>query len=233
MAEVKTDAIVLRHVDFGESNRMLTLLSPGPAKPSVSAPGCRRRGARLTNATEVFCAGEYMLNQRQDRYTLTGCQIKDAFYDLRCDYDRLSEGAHWLRLVETIATPNQEQPLLFALLLKGLTYLNYSKQDTRRIALTFYMHLARVGGFAPELYRCSICGQAVRPPLKLDMAGGGVSCARCGANGLALGERTLEVLRGFSTLKFAALEGVTVDEVELERAYSLMSQYIDVQTDRA
>lgn len=233
MAEVKTDAIVLRRVDYGESNRMLTLLSPTLGKLSVGARGCRRRGARLTNATEVFCAGEYMLSQRQDRYTLTGCQIKDAFYDLRCDYDRLSEGAHWLRLVEAIAVPNQEQALLFALLLKGLTYLNYSAQEPRRIALTFYMHLARVAGFAPEMYRCSVCGRPARPPLKLDLAGGGVSCARCGANGVALGERTLEVLRGFAGLKFAQIEGVSVDEAELERACSLMAQYLDVQTDRA
>ena len=93
MGEIKTDAIVLRHVDFGESHRMLTLLSPTLGKLSVGARGCRKRGARLTNATEVFCAGEYILYQKQDKYTLRGCTIKDAFYDLRCDYDRLVEGA--------------------------------------------------------------------------------------------------------------------------------------------
>ena len=86
MGEIKTDAIVLRHVDFGESHRMLTLLSPTLGKLSVGARGCRKRGARLTNATEVFCAGEYILYQKQDKYTLRGCTIKDAFYDLRCDY---------------------------------------------------------------------------------------------------------------------------------------------------
>ena len=112
MGEVKTDAIVLRHVDFGESDRMLTLLSPTLGKLSVSARGCRRGRARLTNATEVFCAGEYLLYQKQDKFTLMGCTIKDAFYDLRCDYDRLVEGAHWLRLVDTVSTPGQEQGLL-------------------------------------------------------------------------------------------------------------------------
>ena len=126
MGEIKTDAIVLRHVDFGESHRMLTLLSPTLGKLSVGARGCRKRGARLTNATEVFCAGEYILYQKQDKYTLRGCTIKDAFYDLRCDYDRLVEGARWLGIVEAVATPDQEQRLLFALLLRGLTYLNYS-----------------------------------------------------------------------------------------------------------
>ena len=124
MGEIKTDAIVLRHVDFGESHRMLTLLSPTLGKLSVGARGCRKRGARLTNATEVFCAGEYILYQKQDKYTLRGCTIKDAFYDLRCDYDRLVEGARWLSMVEAVATPDQEQALLFALLLRGLTYLN-------------------------------------------------------------------------------------------------------------
>ena len=103
MGEIKTDAIVLRHVDFGESHRMLTLLSPTLGKLSVGARGCRKRGARLTNATEVFCAGEYILYQKQDKYTLRGCTIKDAFYDLRCDYDRLVEGARWLGMVEVVA----------------------------------------------------------------------------------------------------------------------------------
>lgn len=228
MGEIKTDAIVLRHADFGESNRMLTLLSPTLGKLSVSARGCRKRGARLTNATEVFCAGEYILMKRQDRYALCGCTIKDAFYDLRCDYDRLVEGAHWLRLTEAVATPEQEQRMLFALLLRGLTYLNYSTQDMRRIALTFYMHFSRVCGFAPELYRCVNCGKPIEPPMRMDLTGG-VCCAHCARSSLELGARTLDVLRGFSTLKFAALEGVTVDEAELRRAYALMTQYIDAQ----
>lgn len=230
MGEIKTDAIVLRHVDFGESHRMLTLLSPTLGKLSVGARGCRKRGARLTNATEVFCAGEYILYQKQDKYTLRGCTIKDAFYDLRCDYDRLVEGARWLSMAEAVATPDQEQGLLFALLLRGLTYLNYSAQDVKRIALTFYMHFARVAGFAPELHRCTVCGAPVEPPMRLDLSGGGVCCAHCSRGGPELNARTLEVLRGFSTLKFAALEGVTVDETELKRAHSIMSQYIDVQT---
>lgn len=229
MGEIKTDAIVLRHVDFGESHRMLTLLSPTLGKLSVGARGCRKRGARLTNATEVFCAGEYILYQKQDKYTLRGCTIKDAFYDLRCDYDRLVEGARWLSMVEAVATPDQEQALLFALLLRGLTYLNYSKQDVRRIALTFYMHFTRVCGFAPELHRCTVCGEPIEPPMRLDLSGGGVCHAHCSHSGPELPPRTLEVLRGFSTLKFAALEGVTVDEAELKRAHNLMSQYIDVQ----
>ena len=232
MGEIKTDAIVLRKVDFGESDRMLTLLSPTLGKLSVSARGCRKRGARLTNASEVFCAGEYMLYQKQDKYTLRGCTIKDAFYDLRCDYDRLVEGARWLSMVEAVATPEAEQKMLFALLLRALTYLNYSKQDAQRIAMTFYMHFTRVGGFAPELHRCIVCGEPVKEPMRLDMAGGGVCCAHCARSGVALSARTLDVLRGFSHLKFAALEGVTVDEAELKRAHNLILQYIDVQTAR-
>ena len=58
MAEVKTDAIVLRHVDFGESNRMLTLLSPVLGKLSVSARGCRRRGARRNSILNGGTADE-------------------------------------------------------------------------------------------------------------------------------------------------------------------------------
>lgn len=232
MGEVKTDAIVLRHADFGESSRMLTLLSPTLGKLSVSARGCRRANARLTNATEVFCAGEYILHRRQDRFTLTSCLIKDSFYDLRCDYERLVEGTHWLKLTETAATPDEEQPLLFALLLRALTYLNYSKQNPIWIALTFYMHFAKICGFAPELYRCSVCGRTAEPPFRFDLAGGGICCARCNSGGLPAGARTLEVLRGFAGIRFAALEGVSVDAQECQRAYSLMSQYLDVQTGR-
>ena len=43
-----------------------------------------------TVASTCYRAGEYILYQKQDKYTLRGCTIKDAFYDLRCDYDRLA-----------------------------------------------------------------------------------------------------------------------------------------------
>ena len=232
MATVITDGIVLRHADHGESDRMITLLTPELGPLSVNARGCRRRGARLTNATEVFCAGEFVLFKKQERYTLTGCTIKNAFYDLRSDYERLSEGALWLNMCERAAVPAEPNRMLFMLLLRALTYLSYSQLDLRMVALTFYMHFARISGFAPELFRCGVCGEAPKAPLRFDMAGGGLACGSCAERGAHITQAAVDVMRGFNALKFAAIEGVSADEEALNSACALMRQYIDVQLGR-
>ncbi|MDR0929179.1 MAG: recombination protein O N-terminal domain-containing protein, partial [Oscillospiraceae bacterium] len=57
MSSIKTDAVVLRAANYGEGDRMLTLLSPTWGLVSVAAKGCRKATSRLLSATELFATG--------------------------------------------------------------------------------------------------------------------------------------------------------------------------------
>lgn len=190
MAQITTNAIVLRRADYRENDRMLTLFSPTLGRLDVISRGCRRQKSPLMAASEVFCAGEYVLYQGGDRMTLVSCQVTDSYYELRADYERLSHGMYCLELCAAAIQPMQENERLFLLLLRTLAHLCYGKQPARRVTAVFLMGIVSLLGFRPQVGRCAAC----RKPIDLDAEPGeggyiaafspeqgGVICEACSA----------------------------------------------------
>ena len=61
MPTLTTQAIVLRHADYREHDRMLTLLSPAYGRIEALCRGCKRPQSPLLSASEWFALGEYVL----------------------------------------------------------------------------------------------------------------------------------------------------------------------------
>jgi DNA repair protein RecO (recombination protein O) len=190
MSSIKTDAVVLRAANYGECDRMLTLLSPTLGLVSVAAKGCRKATSRLLSATELFATGEYMLYEKAGRYTLTAFHPTAQFYPLRTDMDRLSHGVYWLNLCEAAAQPGEPSPRLFKMLLLSLAVLAFDALPLRALTGVFLMQFALLQGFAPRLDACARCGRAPVPPLRFDPEEGGVRCAACMGGGVPLDEST-------------------------------------------
>ena len=187
MAQIKTNAIVLRRADYRENDRMLTLFSPTLGRLDVISRGCRRQKSPLMAASEVFCAGEYVLYQGVERLTLVSCQVTDSYYALRADYERLAHGMYCAELCAAAIQPMQENERLFLLLLRTLAHLCYGKEPPRRVTAVFLMGFTSLLGFRPQVGRCAAC----RRPIALggeegfvaafSPEQGGVLCADCGA----------------------------------------------------
>lgn len=192
MPQITTNAIVLRRADYRENDRMLTLFSPTLGRIDALSRGCRRQKSPLMTASEVFCAGEYVLYTAGERMTVVSCQVEDTFYPLRSDFDRLAHGMYTLELCAAAVQPDQENERLFMLLLRSLAHLAYSEVDARRVTAVFLMGLTSLIGFRPQVGRCVRCAMPIPPivPAGMDkhtpvaaFSGeqGGVLCTSCGA----------------------------------------------------
>lgn len=174
-----TDAIVLRRADYRDYDRMLTLFSPEHGRIDAVARGCRRAKSALMNAAEIFSAGQYTLHERGGRYSIIQCEIKDSFFDLRYDYERLVHGMYYLSLADMAALPEQGAPDVFMLLLKALAHLTYSQLPPAMLTAAFEMRYMPLMGFRPSMDRCVICGAEVDGAARFDELLGGVVCDRC------------------------------------------------------
>ena len=195
MSDIKTDAIVLRYANYGENNRTLTLLSPEMGLVSAAARGCRKVTSRMLTACELFTAGEYLLYQKGEHYTLTGFQLQENFYPIRQDVDKLSHGVYWLNLCEAAAQAGEECRRLFKMLLLSLAVLSYGDLPPRALTAVFLAQFSMLQGFSPRLDRCLRCGRALLPPMRFDVEGGGAGCAACAPSGMPLRAETLTWLR--------------------------------------
>lgn len=189
MAQITTNAIVLRRADYRENDRMITLFSPTLGRIDALCRGCRRQKSPLMAASEVFCSGEYVLYQSREHTTVVSCSVQDTFYALRGDYDRLSHGMYALELCAAAVQPEQENERLFLLLLRSLAHLCYGVSEPRRVTAVFLMGMTSLLGFRPQVGRCARCGERLVPQAQEENAffaafspqAGGVVCPVCGA----------------------------------------------------
>ena len=179
MAGLNTPALVLRHADYADYDRMVTLFTPEYGRIDAIARGCRRPKSPLVNAVEPFTSGEYQLYFRRDRYSIDHCQITESFYELRTDYDRLTHGVYWLKLLEAGLMPEVAAPQLFITTLRALAHLNYSDYPPELLTMVFEMHLMAQLGFAPCMNQCMQCGKPIDGDARFDAHLGGTVCLQC------------------------------------------------------
>ena len=238
MPQITTNAIVLRRADYRDNDRMITLFSPTMGRIDALCRGCRRQKSPLMAASELFCAGEYVLYTTRDRVTVVSCQVTDTYYGLRADYERLSHGMYALELCAAAVQPDQENERLFLLLLRSLAHLCYGDVPPRRVTAVFLMGLVSLLGFRPQVARCARCGEPVLPSkapegapvATFDPGTGGVICPTCWAGEKCrLSENDVLYMQGImkTGLKSLETEGECSDDL-FEALKQMAEERMDV-----
>ena len=181
MPSVKTLGIVLRHADYRENDRMLTLLSPTHGRIDALCRGCKRPQSPLLSASEWFALGEYVLFSGKGRMTVSSCELKDSFYPLREDYDLLTWATYMLSVCETAAQPGERAMDLFTLLTRSLSRIAYKDMDPRAVTSAFLLLFSAAMGYRPRLQHCIQCGKRIAPEEArlMDVEEGGLCCGMC------------------------------------------------------
>lgn len=203
---IVTDALVIRHADYGDYDRMLTLVTPKHGRIEAVARGCRRLKSPLVNAAEIFTSGEYTLFEKNGRYSVELCQIKESFFPLRSDYDRLVHGVYWMRLLDALVLPDMPYGEVFMLTLKALAYLCYSEHDPALITFAYEMHLMACEGMVPRVDSCVRCSKPLDDAARFDAVRGGAVCVGCSDTAPFISYGARRILYRLPQTKFEAFE---------------------------
>ena len=186
---VKTEAIVLRSMRFGEADRILHLYTPHRGRVGAIAKGVRKTRSRFGGRLEPFFRLRLVLHEgRSDLMTVTSAETISGFARLRSDGGALDCAARACDAVTKLFEAAEPHPEVFHLLANELTLLD---DDTTRAThanqLAFRLKLLVAAGLAPQLSACASCGE--REHLTgFSGAAGGVVCAACEASSFPLGE---------------------------------------------
>ena len=189
MAREKTvvKGIVLRAVDTKESDKILTVLTPGGKLP-VIAKGARGRKSRVTACTQLLAYSELTLSESRGwQYLSEGSPIQ-LFEGTRQDIALLSLASYFTELTEAAALENVESGEILSLLLNALYALGELKKDPALVKAAFELKLMSLIGFEPLADACAYCGNPEPEDPVLDVREGVVCCGKCGKGerGLAM-----------------------------------------------
>ena len=85
-----TDGIVLRTLDSGDHDRLLTVLTPHGGRISVMAKGARSMNNKLMPLSQQYVYGNFEIYRRGEFQWLRGGSVNEAFYALRSDIEKLA-----------------------------------------------------------------------------------------------------------------------------------------------
>jgi DNA repair protein RecO (recombination protein O) len=199
---VKTEAIVLRSMRYGEADRILHLYTPGRGRVGAIAKGVRRTRSRFGGRLEPFFRLNIELHEgRGELLTVTGAQTIDGHARLRADRRALDAAARACDAVGRLFETAEPHPGVFNLLCRQLALLDEQAgtEDVRRpsagwpAALVFRLKLLLAAGLAPQLGACAGCGEREHL-VGFSGAAGGVVCAACEAGSFPLGEDAHEFM---------------------------------------
>lgn len=177
---LKTQALVLRVVNYNDTDALLTVLSKTHGKLTVKARGLRRKNSPLVAPCQLLAYGEFTLFEYRGLYTINEAQSIELFTPLRKDLCKLSLATYFAQAVEILSQEDQPDPELLSLVLNCLHALSYTKTGETKVKAVFELRSACLAGYAPDLSQCHYCGDEY--PDRFDIVEGRLECTKC--NGL-------------------------------------------------
>ncbi|MGH2957178.1 MAG: DNA repair protein RecO [Solirubrobacterales bacterium] len=185
---IKTEAVVLRSIRYGEADRIVHLYSATRGRVGAIAKGSRRPKSRFGGRLEPFFRLNLVLYEgRGELLTVTGASTVDGHGRLRGDGAALGAAGRACDAVLRLLDGEEANDAAYHLLCKYLALLDAdpAAASAPGAALAFRLKLALAAGFSPELASCARCGEADHLT-SFSGAAGGVVCASCEGDGFPL-----------------------------------------------
>ncbi len=177
---ITTKALVLRGVDYKESDKILTLFTQDQGKLTASARGCRKKGSAIAAGCQLLAWSEMVLYDYQGRWSVKEAATQRLFRGVRDDIARLSLGCYFAEAAELLAVEGEENPELLALTLNSLHALD--KMPDKPLPLVkaaFEWKAMALAGYEPLIDGCGVCGAVPPEEPRFHLREGVLHCAKC------------------------------------------------------
>ena len=178
MGHIKTRGLVIKAINFGESSKILTVLTHDFGKIKIVANNARR-GSGGKPGTQMFSYCDYSLFKgKKELYRLNDAHCIEQFTALRGDLEKLSYAAYFAEIAANVATENGGDEQLLSLLLNSIHLLCSGAVSPKKIKLVYELRGISLAGFMPDFSCCCDCS-AERGITSFDLINGTIMCGNC------------------------------------------------------
>lgn len=146
MRPYSTEAIILRRTNYGEADRVLSVLTPERGKVSAIAKGVRKPKSKLAGGLELFALCTVtIMSGRGELGLITSARMERFYNNILKDYDRMQFGYEAIKLINR-ATETVSEPEFYVLLRDCLDWLDDIRSDWQLAELCFRLRLQQLLG---------------------------------------------------------------------------------------
>lgn len=228
----RTEAVVIRRMNVGEADKILTIYTPDHGKLRVVAKGVRRTTSRLGGYVELFTKSRLLIAKGRNLDIVTQSEPINIYRKLREDLNLVAHASYVAELLDRLTEEGSQNYPSYELLVDTFSGLN-SGDDPNITLRAYELHLLSFMGYRPQLQQCVRCQAELRPVVNFFSPElGGVLCNECGnieRRSAELSVDALKVLRHLQRTPFNEIPKLRLSDNlrrELEQAMRSYTRYL-------
>jgi DNA repair protein RecO (recombination protein O) len=188
MPTFSTPAIMLRRIEFGDYDIIITFFTLNHGKVSVIAKSAKKSTKRFSGILELFSVLDIVSGSARGKGlpVLQEAVLKQPFSKIRADIKKTAYASYWAELINEWMEKSEKQPKLYYLLKYVLGELDFGNTPEAVLSILFQMRFMAISGHSPNLRQCSICKKQLEEiktgSIIFDLARGGLVCENCSQN---------------------------------------------------
>jgi len=228
MRSFEKEAIVLRCVNYGDSDRIVSFLTENGYFISGYARSARRSRKRFGSSLEPFSRVSVTWEERANStlVSLKQCDLLNLHMGLRKNLTVLSLAGYGCELLATLFPDLQENTPIYQLLLAFIEHLDGLPDNLGESRLLLELRLLHLSGHMPHLLHCSCCNYVFSEgDVCFAATAGGSLCADCSqGREMKVAVLTLGSLARCLRGPLTRFSGVRLSEKSLQEGLAIISE---------
>jgi len=238
MKSRNVDALILKSINFKDSDKIYTIITKELGKISAKARGIRKIGSKRLSSLDTLNYVKIGIVGENDLRTITEAKLIHSFSNIKKDLDKLNTAYYFIEIINKSIQESEDVSAIFELLIKCLKRLDEIKYNDSRIENYFELKLLEHLGYSVELERCIECQEVINPSFNysFNYESGGLECGKCRETLTFLNPLTLNsilYLKGFykgEDLEFSDLDQILKFYInDLIGGISKAKKYLDIR----
>jgi len=238
MPGFSTDAILLRKIEYGDHDFIISFLTKSKGKISVIAKNAKKSVKRFTGALDLFSVNHihctYPKKKKDGLTILLQADLEDGFGNIRYDVFKTTYAGFWVELIHFWLEEEKPQTELYDLLFFSLDALNAGIISREVIHLLFQIRFMGLSGFEPNIEYCGCCKTPVdrieQNKVLFDFKEGRIICKKCikgeSKHGKTVSKGTLKQLFWINKNDINRVDRIKFSGFALKEGESLLESFI-------
>ena len=230
------EAVVVRASDFGEADRLVTLLTPFAGLVRAVARGARKPKSRLGGNVDLLRHIKASLAEGRSLHSVSQVESLTSLRGLHSGLEKMSTGLYMAEVAERFSVEGGPNPALFNQFVQMLKWLDQESLHPLMVRW-FDVQLLRINGFLPAINDCVDCGAGLAPESHVfSPSRGGLVCPDCRASEndvlLPASMNAIKLLRHMARSQWAAVRSIDCGDEDLRQVSRVLREHMQFVLDR-
>jgi len=235
MPRFSSPAILIRRIDYGDFDLIITFLTHQHGKMTVIAKSAKRSTKRFSGVLELFSLLDIVVSSsnRKGLPVLTEASFSSPLNHIRGDIYKTAFASYWAELINDTMEEDKQQVAVFELLTFALKKLDTGEIPDEVLSILFQIRLLTLSGLCPNLNFCCTCHSDMADTgqykINVDLAKGGVVCEHCtpySSGQRCLSKGTIKQLQWLNTCELKKAGRIQFSPAAMRESLSFLEAFV-------